>query len=182
MPPSQPQNIIHGWNSNSENEINNRNNKTRLRNELTNLYGGNNGFLNSREINGFVGKLNRNNTNTLNIKQQAYKKAYSKYMNYMAGPFTQDIIKAIKAKMKSSPKCPSGVEGGGPSLIGALKAVGGGVKAAASKHNTKQNAKNKINKVRHLTNENKKEFKGRINRGEDSGSVLSAARERARLR
>ena len=122
--------------SNSENEINNsRNNKTRLRNELTNLYGGNNGFLNSREINGFVGKLNRNNTNTLNIKKQAYKKAYTKYMNYMAGDFTQDIIRAIKAKMKSSPKCPTGVEGGGPSIGGTIRAITGGMRAATSKQN-----------------------------------------------
>jgi hypothetical protein len=135
MPPSQPQNIIHGWNSNSENERNNRNNKTRLRNELTNLYGGSNGFLNSREINGFVEKLNRNNTNTLNIKKQAYKKAYTKYMNYMAGDFTQDIIRAIKTKMKSSPKCPSGVEGGGPSIGGTIRAVTGGMRAATSRQN-----------------------------------------------
>ena len=56
-------------------------------------------------------------------------------MNYMAGDFTQDIIRAIKAKMKSSPKCPSGVSGGGPSFAGAAKAVVGGVKAAASKKN-----------------------------------------------
>jgi len=106
------------------------NNKNKLRAELNNLYGGNNGFLNNRDINGFVGKLNRNNTNTLNIKKQAYKKAYTKYMNYMAGDFVQDIIKAIKAKMKSSPKCPSGVEGGGPSLRGRARAVIGGIQAA----------------------------------------------------
>jgi hypothetical protein len=133
MPPSQPQNIIHGWNSNSENEKNNINNKTRLRNELTNLYGGNNGFLNSREINGFVGKLNRNSTNTLNIKKQAYKKAYTKYMNYMTSNFAQDMIRELKKKMKSSPTCPTGVEGGGPSFIGTAKAVFGGVKAAWQK-------------------------------------------------
>ena len=86
-------------NSNSENEINNRNNKTRLRNELTNLYGGNNGYLNSREINGFVGKLNRKNTNGENIKKQAYKKAYTKYMNYMTSNFAQDMIRERKKKM-----------------------------------------------------------------------------------
>ena len=108
------------------------NNKNKLRAELNNLYGGRNGFLNNREISGFVSKLNRNNTNTLNIKKQAYKKAYTKYMNYMAGDFVQDIIKAIKAKMKSSPKCPSGVVGGGTSLGGAIRAVTGGVRAAAS--------------------------------------------------
>lgn len=134
MAPSIPQNILHGYNT-SNNERNNRNNKTRLRNELTNLYGGSNGFLNSREINGFVGKLNRNNTNTLNIKKQAYKKAYTKYMNYMTGDFTQDIIRAIKVKMKSSPKCPSGVQGGGPSLGGAIRAVTGGMRAATSGQN-----------------------------------------------
>ena len=122
-------------NSNSENEINNRNNKTRLRNELTNLYGGNNGYLNSREINGFVGKLNRKNTNGENIKKQAYKKAYTKYMNYMTSNFAQDMIRELKKKMKSSPKCPSGVEGGGPSFIGTAKAVFGGIKAVASKQN-----------------------------------------------
>ena len=122
-------------NSNSNSEYESINNKTRLRNELTNLYGGNNGFLSSREINGFVKNLRYNGSNTLNIKKQAYKKAYTKYMNYMAGDFTQDIIRAIKAKMKSSPKCPSGVSGGGPSFAGAAKAVVGGVKAAASKKN-----------------------------------------------
>ena len=122
-------------NSNSENERNNRKNKTRLRNELTNLYGGSNGFLNSREINGFVGKLNPNSTNTLNIKKQAYKKAYTKYMNYMAGDFTQDIIRSIKTKMKSSPTCPSGVQGGGPSIGGTIRAVTGGMRAATSKQN-----------------------------------------------
>ena len=122
-------------NSNSNSEYESINNKTRLRNELTNLYGGNNGFLSSREINGFVKNLRYNGSNTLNIKKQAYKKAYTKYMNYMAGDFTQDIIRAIKAKMKSSPKCPSGVSGGGPSFAGAAKAVVGGVKAAASKQN-----------------------------------------------
>lgn len=131
MAPSIPQNILHGYNT-SNNERNNRNNKTRLRNELTNLYGGSNGFLNSREINGFVEKLNRNNTNTFNIKKQAYKKAYTKYMNYMTGDFTQDIIRAIKVKMKSSPKCPSGVEGGGPSIGGTIRAVTGGMRAATS--------------------------------------------------
>ena len=122
-------------NSNSNSEYESINNKTRLRNELTNLYGGNNGFLSNREINGFVKNLRYNGSNTLNIKKQAYKKAYTKYMNYMAGDFTQDIIRAIKAKMKSSPKCPSGVSGGGPSFAGAAKAVVGGVKAAASKKN-----------------------------------------------
>tara|TARA_B110000305_G_scaffold220371_1_gene262183 strand:+ start:676 stop:1152 length:477 start_codon:yes stop_codon:yes gene_type:complete len=123
-----------GYNT-SNNEINNRTNQTKLRNELSNLYGGRNGFLNSREINGFVGKLNPNSTNTLNIKRQAYKKAYTKYMNYMAGDFTQDIIKSIKAKMKSSPKCPSGVEGGGPSIGGTIRAVAGVMRAATSKQN-----------------------------------------------
>ena len=126
---------IMNLNSNSNGEYESINNKTKLRNELTNLYGGNNGFLNSREINGFVGKLNRNNTNTLNIKKQAYKKAYTKYMNYMAGDFTQDIIRAIKTKMKSSPKCPSGVEGGGPSIGGTIRAVTGGMRAATSRQN-----------------------------------------------
>ena len=32
----------------------------------------------------------------MNVKKQAYRKAYTKYMNYMAGDFVQDIIKAIK--------------------------------------------------------------------------------------
>ena len=122
-------------NSNSNSEYDSINNKTRLRNELTNLYGGNNGFLSSREINGFVKNLRYNGSNTLNIKKQAYKKAYTKYMNYMAGDFTQDIIRAIKTKMKSSPKCPSGVEGGGPSIGGTIRAVTGGMRAATSRQN-----------------------------------------------
>ena len=105
------------------------NNKNKLRAELNNLYGGRNGFLNNREISGFVSKLNRNNTNTLNIKKQAYKKAYTKYMNYMAGEFAQDVLKEIRRKMKTSPTCPSGVEGGGTSFRGTLGAVTGGMKA-----------------------------------------------------
>ena len=128
-------------NSNSNGEYESINNRNRLRNELTNLYGGNNGFLNSRDINGFVKNLRYNGSNTLNIKKQAYKKAYTKYMNYMAGDFTQDIIRAIKAKMKSSPKCPSGVEGGGPSFAGAAKAVVGGVRAAAGKQNPRKSGR-----------------------------------------
>jgi len=116
-----------GYNT-SNNEINNRTNQTKLRNELTKLYGGNNGFLNNRDINGFVNKYTGNNS--MNVKKQAYRKAYTKYMNYMAGDFVQDIIKAIKAKMKSSPKCPSGVEGGGPSFRGRARAVIGGIQAA----------------------------------------------------
>ena len=106
------------------------NNKNKLRAELNNLYGGRNGFLNNREISGFVSKLNRNNTNTLNIKKQAYKKAYTKYMNYMAGEFAQDVLKEIRRKMKTSPTCPSGVEGGGPSFRGKARAVFGGIQAA----------------------------------------------------
>ena len=106
------------------------NNKNKLRAELNNLYGGRNGFLNNREISGFVSKLNRNNTNTLNIKKQAYKKAYTKYMNYMAGEFAQDVLKEIRRKMKTSPTCPSGVEGGGPSFGGKARAVFGGIQAA----------------------------------------------------
>ena len=85
-------------NSNSNGEYESINNRNRLRNELTNLYGGNNGFLNSRDINGFVKNLRYNGSNTLNIKKQAYKKAYTKYMNYMAGDFTQDIIEQLKRK------------------------------------------------------------------------------------
>ena len=106
------------------------NNKNKLRAELNNLYGGRNGFLNNREISGFVSKLNRNNTNTLNIKKQAYKKAYTKYMKYMAGEFAQDVLKEIRRKMKTSPTCPSGVEGGGPSFRGKARAVFGGIQAA----------------------------------------------------
>ena len=78
------------------------NNKNKLRSELNNLYGGTNGFLNNREISGFVNKYTGNNS--MNVKKQAYKKAYTKYMNYMATNFTQDMIKEIKRKMKSSPK------------------------------------------------------------------------------
>ena len=69
----------------------------------------------------------------MNVKKQAYKKAYTKYMNYMATNFTQDMIKEIKRKMKSSPKCPSGVVGGGTSLGGTIRAVTGGMRAACGK-------------------------------------------------
>ena len=109
------------------------NNKIKLRAELNNLYGGRNGFLSNRDISGFVNKFNGGNT--FNIKKQAYKKAYTKYMNYMVTNFTQDIIRTIKTKMKSSPKCPSGVQGGGPSIGGTIRAVTGGMRAATSKQN-----------------------------------------------
>ena len=104
------------------------NNKNKLRTELNNLYGGRNGFLSNRDISGFVSKFNGGNT--FNIKKQAYKKAYTKYMNYMAGEFAQDVLKEIRRKMKTSPTCPSGVEGGGPSFRGTASAVIGGIQAA----------------------------------------------------
>ena len=107
------------------------NNKNKLRSELKNLYGGTNKFLTNAEISDFVNKYTGNNS--MNVKKQAYRKAYTKYMNYMAGDFTQDIIRAIKAKMKSSPKCPSGVVGGGTSLGGTIRAVTGGMRAACGK-------------------------------------------------
>ncbi len=107
------------------------NNKNKLRSELKNLYGGTNKFLTNAEISDFVNKYTGNNS--MNVKKQAYRKAYTKYMNYMAGDFTQDIIRAIKVKMKSSPKCPSGVVGGGTSLGGTIRAVAGGMRAACGK-------------------------------------------------
>ena len=107
------------------------NNKNKLRSELKNLYGGTNKFLTNAEISDFDNKYTGNNS--MNVKKQAYRKAYTKYMNYMAGDFTQDIIRAIKAKMKSSPKCPSGVVGGGTSLGGTIRAVAGGMRAACGK-------------------------------------------------
>lgn len=123
-----------GYNT-SNNERNNQNNRNKLRNELTNLYGGKNGFLNNKDINSFVKKLKDSGSNTLNIKKQAYQKAYTKYMNYMATDFTQSVIKEIKRMMKSSPRCPSGVQGGGPSIGGTIRAVTGGMRAATSKQN-----------------------------------------------
>ena len=104
------------------------NNKNKLRTDRNNLYGGRNGFLSNRDISGFVSKFNGGNT--FNIKKQAYKKAYTKYMNYMAGEFAQDVLKEIRRKMKTSPTCPSGVEGGGPSFRGKARAVFGGIQAA----------------------------------------------------
>ena len=107
------------------------NNKNKLRSELKNLYGGTNKFLTNAEISDFVNKYTGNNS--MNVKKQAYRKAYTKYMNYMATTFTQDMIKEIKRKMKSSPKCPSGVVGGGTSLGGTIRAVTGGMRAACGK-------------------------------------------------
>ena len=165
----------------SNNEGNSTNNKTKLRTELNNLYGGRNGFLNNGEINKLVNKYNGNNT--MNVKKQAYSKASTKYMNYMATTFTQDVIREIRAKMKSSPKCPTGVVGGGPTLRGMARAVTGGVRAACGgPGKPKCKTKNRINKMRGLTNENKKEFKNRINKGEDPKKVLTAAGERRKLR
>ena len=115
-------------NSNSNNEGNNTNNKTKLRAELNNLYGGRNGFLNNGEINALIGKYTGNNT--MNVKKQAYSKASTKHMNYMATTFAQDLIRLIKEKMKSAPKCPTGVVGGGPSYRGMARAVVGGIKVA----------------------------------------------------
>jgi hypothetical protein len=168
-------------NSNSSsNEGNETNNKTKLRTELNNLYGGRNGFLNNGEINTLVNKYN--GKNTMNVKKQAYSKASTKYMNYMATTFTQDVIREIRAKMKSSPKCPTGIVGGGPSLRGTARAVMGGIKAACASGNPKCDTKNRINKMRGLTNENKREFKNRINKGENPKKVLTAAGERRKLR
>ena len=116
-----------GYNS-SNNEGNETNNKTKLRAELNNLYGGRNGFLNNGEINALIGKYN--GKNTMNVKKQAYSKASTKHMNYMATTFAQDLIRVIKEKMKSAPKCPTGVVGGGPSYRGMARAVVGGVRAA----------------------------------------------------
>jgi hypothetical protein len=169
-------------NSNSSsNEGNETNNKTKLRTELNNLYGGRNGFLNNGEINTLVNKYN--GKNTMNVKKQAYSKASTKYMNYMATTFTQDVIREIRAKMKSSPKCPTGVVGGGPTLRGMARAVTGGVRAACGgPGKPKCKTKNRINKMRGLTNENKREFKNRINKGENPKKVLTAAGERRKLR
>ena len=169
-------------NSNSSsNEGNETNNKTKLRAELNNLYGGRNGFLNNGEINALIGKYKGNNA--MNVKKQAYSKASTKYMNYMATTFTQDVIREIRAKMKSSPKCPTGVVGGGPTLRGMARAVTGGVRAACGgPGKPKCKTKNRINKMRGLTNENKREFKTRINKGENPKKVLTAAGERRKLR
>jgi len=165
----------------SNNEGNKANNKTKLRAELNNLYGGRNGFLNNGEINTLVNKYN--GKNTMNVKKQAYSKASTKYMNYMATTFTQDVIREIRAKMKSSPKCPTGVVGGGPTLRGMARAVTGGVRAACGgPGKPKCKTKNRINKMRGLTNENKREFKNRINKGENPKKVLTAAGERRKLR
>ena len=167
-----------GNNSGSNNE---GNNKTGLRTEIRNLYGGKNGFLNNGEINTLVNKYN--GKNTMNVKKQAYSKASTKYMNYMATTFTQDVIREIRAKMKSSPKCPTGVVGGGPTLRGMARAVTGGVRAACGgPGKPKCKTKNRINKMRGLTNENKREFKNRINKGENPKKVLTAAGERRKLR
>ncbi len=163
----------------SNNEGNETNNKTKLRAELNNLYGGRNGFLNNGEINTLVNKYN--GKNTMNVKKQAYSKASTKYMNYMATTFTQDVIREIRAKMKSSPKCPTGVVGGGPSYRGMARAVVGGVRACLP-GNPKCETKNKINKMKQLTNANKKEFKTRINGGENPKNVLTAAGARRTLR
>jgi hypothetical protein len=103
-------------------------------------------------------------------------------MNYMATTFTQDVIREIRAKMKSSPKCPTGIVGGGPSLRGTARAVMGGIKAACASGKPKCKTKNRINKMRGLTNENKREFKTRINKGENPKKVLTAAGERRKLR
>ena len=165
----------------SNNEGNETNNKTKLRAELNNLYGGRNGFLNNGEINALIGKYKGNNA--MNVKKQAYSKASTKYMNYMATTFTQDVIREIRAKMKSSPKCPTGVVGGGPTLRGMARAVTGGVRAACGgPGKPKCKTKNRINKMRGLTNENKREFKNRINKGENPKKVLTAAGERRKLR
>ena len=127
------------------------NNKNKLRSELNNLYGGTNGFLSKGEISGFVNKYTGNNS--MNVKKQAYRKAYTKYMNYMAGEFAQDVIKEIKRKMKTSPKCPSGVEGGGTSFRGTLGAVTGGMKALCGGPG-KPNCSSVANRTRSKTSQN----------------------------
>jgi hypothetical protein len=113
-------------NSNSNNNVNTKN---KLRTDIKNLYGGSDGFLNNTEINRFVNQLNKSGSNVNSIKRNAYKKAYTKYMNYMTTNFAQDMIKEIKQKIKPSPRCPSGVVGGGPSMGGIVRGVVGGMKA-----------------------------------------------------
>ncbi len=55
--------------SNNETSSNNEgNNKTNLRAEIINLYGGKNGFLNNGEINKLVNKYTGNNT--MNVKNK----------------------------------------------------------------------------------------------------------------
>ena len=174
--------MYYGENS-SNNEVNTRHNKTKLRTELKNLYGGRNGFLNNGEINALIEKWN--GRNIMAVKKHAYGKASTKYMNYMAGEFTQDVIRVIKKKMKASPKCPSGVVAGGPSIRGTASAVAGGLKAACGgpgKPKCTIKNKNKINKMKHLTPENKNGFKNRINKGEDPEKVLKAAGALRQLR
>ena len=168
-------------NSNSNNEGNNTNNKTKLYKELNNLYGGNNGFLNNGEIKDFVKKLNKSGTNSFSIKQNAYKKSFTKYTNHLYGPFAQNMMRELKRRMKSSPRCPSGVTGGGLSMKGAARMVAGGL-MAASKVPLNVTVKKQINQMKGLTNENKREFKNRINKGENPKKVLTAAGERRKLR
>ena len=79
------------------------NNKTRLRNEIKNLYGGANKFLTNAEINKLVEKST--GQNNLNIKKEAYKQAYSKYYNHVF----DDILYQAFMRMKASPQCPTGV-------------------------------------------------------------------------
>ena len=168
-------------NSNSNNEGNNTNNKTKLYKELNNLYGGNNGFLNNGEIKDFVKKLNKSGTNSFSIKQNAYKKSFTKYTNHLYGPFAQNMMRELKRRMKSSPRCPSGVTGGGLSMKGAARMVAGGL-MAASKVPLNVTVKKQISQMQHLTSNNKKEFINRINKGEDPKKVRTAATERSKLR
>ena len=175
-------NMYYGESSNSNNnEGNITNNKTKLYKELNNLYGGNNGFLNNGEIKDFVKKLNKSGTNSFSIKQNAYKKSFTKYTNHLYGPFAQNMMRELKRRMKSSPRCPSGVTGGGLSMKGAARMVAGGL-MAASKVPLNVTVKKQINQMKGLTNENKREFKNRINKGENPKKVLTAAGERRKLR
>jgi|TARA_R110000850_G_scaffold233279_1_gene358192 hypothetical protein len=108
---------------------NNSGNKTRLRSNLKNKYGT---FLNDKQINGLVTKLNRKNSNNLAIKREAYSIAYQKYMIDMTNHFR---------RFPAAPMCPSGAKPlrfAGLGVKGVFKAVTGRTRAGVkfSKNDT----------------------------------------------
>lgn len=77
---------------------NNSVNKTRLRSNLKNKYGA---FLNNKQINKFVSKLNPKNTNNSAIRREAYARAYQQYMI--------EVTNHLK-RFPPAPMCPSGAK------------------------------------------------------------------------
>jgi hypothetical protein len=165
----------------------------KLKKNLTNYYGQ---YLENRQINSFVNKYPKENA--LDIKARAYRNAYKKYMFKLTNVGTSFVNKLPKA-----PRCPSGVtayRAGGFGVDGAVSMAGRGAAAGVMRAGRGaaegamrvgdfiakpfkgggNPAKNAINRMNRLSNNNKKILKEKINKGIKPDTILRNARARAR--